>query len=751
MSLDHDGARRLMAEGVDGRLGPTDERELALHLVGCGECKRLYDGLQHAHPALAAIGVGPPPTRAVDTAVRRATTILRGEADPGPLGTGPVQFRPAPDPSSPTWTQDLGASSEPTSMRDTGPLLAEDAVEAPQPAAPAPSVPAAPLDEASIAEAGPEPVRAREKVERAPVPQPPSPPMPEAPRPITLPPRVPTPPTPERQAPRPEPKPPPRVEPPPVEPPGVDPLARPLTPPEPPLPPTLPSVAPTRVSSDPMMPRVSRADEVEQLFDEDYGAEPLAPPGQAPERPAGGAGPWVAALVVAILLAVLAFVLVFRGQGLLGGGGELPTADEVRTRVDRVFTDMKSLKTSFSIRRLSLYRVGSDTGSIRYSFANGEYSGRFVYDRAEGFRQEVTLNVRDREVEQAKIVQTNTETRNVLGTSPLIVETRPPLGPPDGQMRHKLGMLEEALGTVARILVESDDLEVVGHRSQEGRDLFHVRTAVTPDELSRADTIDIFLDSQNFFPAIVQRSISRADAGVLGPGNVLTDDAISTAFGTNERVATETLELDNVVLDDLILPGDFTLSTPSGSEPQSRDAQFDGVTRAQVGGRLPFKPLFPRTLPEGFEEQAIAVFAGEHKGWGPGGRYPAPDGVMQASYFDGKTTVVLTLRNIPSGPFNVDGSPLQTGGLPITVRPVERDAKRFFYGVSPETPPHAYGFLGNVFAVVTGYVPEEDLVSLLASLAEAPDAVPASPGASPSPGISPSPGTTASPTPSATP
>ena len=493
------------------------------------------------------------------------------------------------------------------------------------------------------------------------------------------------------------------------------------------------------------MPRASRADEVEQLFDEDYGAEPLAVSGRPPERPSAGAGVWVAALVVAILLAVLSFVLVFRGQGLLGGGGELPTADEVKTRVDRVFTDMKSLKTSFSIRRLSLYRVGSDTGSIRYNFANGEYSGRFVYDRAEGFRQEVTLNVRDREVEQVKIAQTESETRNLLGTSAPIVERRPPLGPPDGQLRPKLGMLEEALGAVARIIVDGADLEVVGRRSQEGRELYHVRATVTPDELSRADRIDVYLDSQNFLPAIVQRSISRTDARVLGPGNVLTDDAISTAFGTNERVVTETLELDNTVLNDLILPGDLTLSSPSGAEPQSRDAQFDRVTRAQVGERLPFRPLFPRTLPDGFEEQAIAVFAGEHKGWGPGGRYPAPDGVMHASYFDGKTTLVVTLRNIPSGPFNIEGSPLQSVGLPITVRPFERDAKRFFYGVSPEAIPHAYGFLGNIFAVVSGYAPADDLVSLLASLGEAPDAVPAPPGASPSPGA------TTTPTASATP
>jgi hypothetical protein len=113
---------------------------------------------------------------------------------------------------------------------------------------------------------------------------------------------------------------------------------------------------------------------------------------------------------------------------------------------------------------------------------------------------------------------------------------------------------------------------------------------------------------------------------------------------------------------------------------------------------------------------------------------------MHASYFDGKTTIVVTQRNIPSGPFNLDGSPLQSGGLPIQVRPFERAEKRFFYGVSPEVPPHAYGFLGNVFVMVIGYAPAEDLVAVLASLAEAPTTGPAPTGASPSPGATASPG-----------
>ena len=85
-AMDHEGARRLMAEAMEGALGTDDEKELALHLVGCDECKGIYEGLQQAHPALTSIELGYPSTQSIDAAVHRATTVLRGEADPAPTG-----------------------------------------------------------------------------------------------------------------------------------------------------------------------------------------------------------------------------------------------------------------------------------------------------------------------------------------------------------------------------------------------------------------------------------------------------------------------------------------------------------------------------------------------------------------------------------------------------------------------------------------------------------------------------------------
>lgn len=787
--MDHDGARRLMAEGVEGRLGPAEERELALHLVTCSECKSLYEGLQHAHPALAAIAVGTPPTRAVDTAVKRATTVLRGEADPGPLGRPPATTTGGPPVGVPTPSQG-SPSDTPASLtwaRSTGPLIGDDAVESPGVKAPTvetgvetgvervadePAAKLGALVEASLVDAPSE-----KATGPLPRPEPPSgPPVEEegrreppsySPPPLRTKPPTPAPvrrpaepevtsKAPEQVRAQPETVRPPREA---SEPPIIDPdiapvlsertsrspsVDRPVETPVPPGSPVRPP--PTRVSSSPIGRQaavppsgVAKVDEVEQLLDEDYEAARYGPAPLDDEDRRVGAGPWLAAIAVALALAVLAAVLITRGEGLFGGGGDAPGAEEVRSRVERVFTDLKSVKTTFSVRRLSLYRVGGEAQSLTYGFANGNFSGRIVYDRAEGYRQEVALRVGDRDVERAKIALKPNETRSVLGAAgDLLVENRPPLGPPDGSLRTAVGLMEEAIGVPAQLLITSDNLEVAGSTTQDGRTLYEVHVTVTPDELTRADRIDVFLDAQTFFPAIVRRSISRVNAGVLGPPDVLTDEAISTAFGDRERVTTELVELENTVVDDIILPNDLVLDVPDGSQTQTRDAGFKRITRAQLG-EVPFKPLFPRSLPEGFEEQQIAITA-EKRGWGPGGRYPAPDGLIHATYFDGRRTIVVTQRRIPSGPFNLEGSPLRTGGLPITVRPFERAEKRFFFGVSPEVAPHAYGFLGNIFAMVSGYASAEELVGILASLAEAPSEAPAatgSPAASPSPTTSP--------------
>ena len=92
---------------------------------------------------------------------------------------------------------------------------------------------------------------------------------------------------------------------------------------------------------------------------------------------------------------------------------------------------------------------------------------------------------------------------------------------------------------------------------EDGRQMYKVVATVQPNELSRADRIVAALDANDFLPIIVKRSIARATRGVLGPTSALDDEAIDTAFGTNERVTTELVQLDNVQYDEIVLPNDL--------------------------------------------------------------------------------------------------------------------------------------------------------------------------------------------------
>ena len=80
-----------------------------------------------------------------------------------------------------------------------------------------------------------------------------------------------------------------------------------------------------------------------------------------------------------LVLAVLTGVLIFRGPGLFGESGDLPSADDIRTRVVRSVREMKSLKTTFELQKLNLYRVGREGGSLLYNFANGTFDGHVTY------------------------------------------------------------------------------------------------------------------------------------------------------------------------------------------------------------------------------------------------------------------------------------------------------------------------------------------------------------------------------------
>jgi len=716
--MDHDAARALMAAAIEGTLDDARERDLAVHLVGCAECKSLYSRLQQAEVALRGLAFSHPSTRIVDAAVVRATTVLRGEADPGPSGgvTPPAHTRaedvdlgafdepahapipvPAPVPLPPPTTfapisieEDVAGlvDDEPRSVRaifgSSDQRTADDeatGIDEPEAAGPRVTGPFAALeaehgdtaqwrfdDDVDSPGARPFSTLDDELTDEDLV-------LPD------LPPR------------------------PGIEPPVAEERAEPI------------AAEPADIEATPDAPAPAR--------------RPPAPAATARRRRAG-AGAWLAAITAAVVLALVAGFVITRSQT---GGGATPTAAQVRDRVRHTFAQLRSLKASFTIRRLDLYPVSRSGATMQFSFSDGTTTGRLVFDRAEGFREESTTDVAGSEIATTRVAQTVSDLRTLQGTggnAKLVIVRNPPLGPPDGAFHPALGSLDRAVGSVAQLIAGTSRLDVLGLRKTPDRQVVDIRLDVAPTELTRADRIDVALDARTYFPVHIRREISRSNGRVLAPESILGGAALQTAFANRDRILTEDTVISDLVVDDVILPGDFVLDVPQGASTQNTNRSFQRVPHADVASKLHFTPLFPQSVPDGYAEQSLAVSTGTPATWGPNGAYPAPDGILDVTYFDGKTTIVVTERHMPHGAFDLHGSPLTgTTTLPIQVTPQSRAEKTFYYATSPEVAPHAYGFLGDVFVMATGYAPADELVGIVASMGQASAPSATAPTASP--------------------
>src|SRR5439155_9863478 len=172
----------------------------------------------------------------------------------------------------------------------------------------------------------------------------------------------------------------------------------------------------------------------------------------------------------------------------------------------------------------------------------------------------------------------------------------PPLGPPDGDFHSALGSLDRAVGAVAQMLLDAPRLEVLGLRRTSDRQVVDVRLNVVPTELTRADRIEVALDARTYFPVHVRREISRANGRVLAPESILGGTALQTAFGNRDRILTEDTVITDLVVGDVILPGDFVLDVPQGATTKNAGGSFQRVTRAELASKLHFAPLFPQSL-----------------------------------------------------------------------------------------------------------------------------------------------------------
>jgi hypothetical protein len=709
--LDHGAARALMVSAIDGALDVERERELAVHLVSCPECKALYSRLQQAEVALRGLAFSHPPADTVDTAVSRALTVLRGDADPGPgtwAGPQPPQsagvdiaparmVEPAPLPG-PIFAEPEGSHETgqlPRDDEDDGPDFLRAILSEPDSTPVAAAVIPAPDDTQDEAHEPPE--REPEGV------VPPVAPFDD-------------------------------IDSPGARPPTPDDLAEELTDDDlhlPPLPPR-----PGEPHHEPVVVPPALERDVEPWAAEPADARTAAPaepvtrrPAPSPARRRSGAGRWLVAITAAVLLALIAGLLITRSQT---GGGKVPTAQEVRDRVRATFTQLRTLKASFTIRRLDLYPVSRQGATMQYSFSDGTTTGRLVFDRAEGSREESSTDVGNTEVGTTRVAQTVGELRTLQGTgtaAKVAIVRNPPLGPPDGAFHPLLGSLDRAVGEIAQMIEDASGLQVLGLRKTPDGQVVDVRFDVVPSDLTRADRVEVSLDARTYFPLHIRREISRANGRVLAPESILGGAALQTAFGNRDRILTEDTVLTDVVLGDVILPGDFALDVPQGAATQSSDGSYQRVSQSDLATKLHFAPLFPQSLGSDWSQQALAVYSGTPSKWGPGGSYPAPDAIFEATYFNGARTIVISERHMPNGPFDLSGSPLGPGTLPIQVTPQTRADKTFFYASSPELPPHAYGFLGNVFVLVTGNASPDELTGIVASMAEAP----ATPGPSGSP------------------
>ncbi|HVL82268.1 MAG TPA: hypothetical protein VM840_11835, partial [Actinomycetota bacterium] len=485
--------------------------------------------------------------------------------------------------------------------------------------------------------------------------------------------------------------------------------------------------------------------------------EDPTPARQSSKKPAALVG----LIAAAIVIGLVALSLLTRGGRETPAASPLPAAAVVQRGVANVFGELEVLQAEYTIGRLSVYRLPQRDTEDRatFSFSLATIEGRLVYEEPGRLRDENALQIPDTGRTRTTVVRTAEDGIRTLTVEPddrrLDAVSGPAAGPPSGPFVPLLGTLDQAVAAPARLLVGARSVEVLGEGQIEDHRVYRVRFRVDPDPFTRADTIEMHLDAQTYFPLRVIRSIARQDAQVLGPEELLTQEAIDTAFGDRDRMTVERVDLTSVELNGVALPGEFRIEPPEDVDPETTDAGFEATTREAASEDLTWL-LTPTSIPGTFREQSTVAVTEDPPPWGPRERYPAPTGVVQTTYFDGMTTVVVDQRQVRRGPFEVADSPIPDTTMPLNERILPGgEGRELRYAVSPEVPPHVWGWVDDVFVVVSGYATLDELVAFAEAM-EAPEPSPTpegSPGPSPrgSPSPTGSPRGTSSPTPRATP
>lgn len=719
--IDHHEAREAASASLDGPLTKDMERELALHLVGCVECKTFYDSIHGVKSALSRLAAGDLPDELLQAAIHRSTTVLAGDADPGP-----------PD--------DLEARHS-----DTGPISLPDF------AAPVPVVPVEqePLPDLSADESDPTPQEDPDESElesTRPMPawmmeddpsdsEPPPPPSktvmvlgPDGSRPQSTPheypeAELPDLDVPERQVPAAE-RPPLSIGPPPLE---LD------------------------IPNAPMAESPHVGGGHVRMHNPDLEGEPASTEFDPPRRPREGdrliwqpddisepkrrVGPAVLALVVVLLLAGVAAFALSRNSDPTKPAPtpDLPALSAVRKGVAAAFDDLESLSTNYKISRLSVYRFKQEAGRELFSFSQATETGRVAYQAPDSLREERSLQVPDSPVLKTTTVRTP-EGLRVLDQKAdgrtLKVDSSPPFGPPASTLIPRLGVLDQAVSSAVELFQAASDVKVVGETKIGTQRGIKVKFGVRPDEFTRADSIEMVLDHDSYMPLRITRSIARADAQVLGEPTILTASKIDEAFNGRKRLATEVVELDRVDVNGTgVLPADFTLEVPTDVTPTAVTSGFKEIGKDDT--KLKAITLTPADLPAGYRTGTSIYETGKPVAWGPKNRYPGPTSTIQTLFTNGRTTIVVDQRKMAKK-VPITTSPIPGTLIPLVSREVTSASGAFTYAISPEVPPHVFGYVGDIFVTVSGYAPLDDLLKIASSLTPAETPAPStSPGASP--------------------
>lgn len=105
--IDHARARELTGQSLDGQLSAADERELALHLVECSDCKTMYDGLHKVGGLVGTLETATWNPGELDSLISRAAAVLDGNADPAETPESEEIIVPPPAPVSPPVATDV--------------------------------------------------------------------------------------------------------------------------------------------------------------------------------------------------------------------------------------------------------------------------------------------------------------------------------------------------------------------------------------------------------------------------------------------------------------------------------------------------------------------------------------------------------------------------------------------------------------------------------------------------------------------